>query len=91
MARRARAEFAAMAGASFARRALAQSLAKEFGPQGVHVAHVIIDGLIQTDRVDGMFGGGEAGTRLDPADIAAVYLDIIRQKPSAWTQELDVR
>lgn len=72
MARRAGANFAAMASASFARRALAQSLAKEFGPLGVHVAHVIVDGLIDTAHVDQMMGKAEAGTRLDPNDIAEV-------------------
>lgn len=91
MARRAGANFAAMASASFARRALAQSLAKEFGPQGIHVAHVVVDGLIDTARVEGMMGKGEEGSRLDPADIAQVYVDLVNQKPSCWTQELDVR
>ncbi|CAK9782473.1 NAD(P)-binding protein [Cutaneotrichosporon oleaginosum] len=91
MSRRAGANFAAMAGASFARRALAQSLAKEFGAQGVHVAHVVVDGLIATAHVDGMMGKAEPGSRLEPSDIAEVYLDIIKQKPSAWTQELDIR
>ncbi|BEJ12867.1 hypothetical protein CspHIS471_0300410 [Cutaneotrichosporon sp. HIS471] len=91
MSRRAGANFAAMAGASFARRALAQSLAKEFGSQGVHVAHVVVDGLINTAHVEESMGKAEPGARLEPADIADVYLDIIKQKPTAWTQELDIR
>lgn len=74
MSRRAGANFAPMAGASFARRALAQSLAKEFGPLGVHVAHVVIDGLISTAHVEDMMGKAEAGSRLDPNDIAEVGL-----------------
>lgn len=49
-----------------------QSLAKEFGPKGVHVAHVIIDGLIDTERVKGMAGEGEPGARLDPLAIGKV-------------------
>lgn len=101
MARKASANFSSMAAASFARRALAQSLAREFGPQGVHVAHVVVDGLIDTcvwggltnprARVEGMMGKGKEGDRLKPEDIAQVFLDVINQKSSAWTQELDVR
>lgn len=48
MARKASANFASMAAASFARRAMAQSLSKEFGPKGIHVAHIVVDGLIDT-------------------------------------------
>lgn len=90
-ATRGSANFAAMAPGAFGRRALAQSLAREFGPQGVHVAHVIVDGLIATERVNGMMGAAAPGERLDPEAIAQTYLDIIAQPPSCWTQELDIR
>lgn len=49
-----------------------QSLAREFGPKGVHVAHVIIDGLIDTERVKGFAGEAEPGSRLDPGEIGKV-------------------
>ncbi|KAJ9090901.1 hypothetical protein QFC20_007784 [Naganishia adeliensis] len=77
------AKFGTMAPSKFALRALSQSLAREFGPKGVHVAHVIIDGLIDTERVKGMAGEAEPGLRLDP--------EAIGKDPSAWTQELDLR
>ncbi|OCF32592.1 short-chain dehydrogenase [Kwoniella heveanensis BCC8398] len=85
------AKFSSLAPGMFARRALAQSLAREFGPQGVHVGHVIIDGVIDTERVAGMMGEDKNDTRLKPDDIAQVYLSLINQPKSAWTQELDVR
>lgn len=72
MSKRAGANFSTMAPASFARRALAQSLAKEFGPRGIHVCHVIVDGLIATAHVENMMGKSEEGSRLLPDDIAKV-------------------
>lgn len=56
------AKFAAFAPSKFALRGLSQSLAREFGPQGVHVAHIILDGLIDTERVRGMMGEGKEGS-----------------------------
>jgi len=56
MARRGSANFSAMAPAMFARRALAQSLAREFGPQSIHVAFVVLDGVIDTDRMGWVHG-----------------------------------
>ena len=65
----------------FGLRALSQSMARELGPKGVHVAHVVIDGII-----------GKAGeSQLDPDAIAETYLAIHRQPKSVWTLELDVR
>ena len=55
------AKFAAFAAPKFALRAMAQSLAREFHPQGVHVAHTLVDGLIDTERVKGMMGDVEPG------------------------------
>lgn len=84
------ARFAAFASAKFALRGLAQSLAREYGPQGVHVAHVILDGLIDEPQTEARFGEGEA-VRMDPGAIAQAYLDLVHQPRSAWTHELDMR
>jgi NAD(P)-dependent dehydrogenase (short-subunit alcohol dehydrogenase family) len=87
--------FSAFAGAKHALRALAQSAARELGPQGVHVAHVVIDGAI-----DGVFTRErlpDASERLaraeilDPAEIARNYVHLHRQGKSAWTFEMDLR
>mgnify|MGYP006288150981 CR=1 FL=1 len=89
------AQFAAFAVAKGGLRQLAQSMARELGPQGIHVASVIVDGLIDSPRVrermpERVAAAGEDGM-LDPADIAEVYYQLHTQPPSAWTFELDVR
>ena len=73
----------------FALRGLAQSMARELGPQGIHIAHVVIDGGIRNpgreepaDRPDSL---------LDPDAIAETYLDIMMQPRSAWSWEIEVR
>ena len=88
--RRGAAKFAAFASAKFALRGLAQSLAREYGPQGIHVAHVLLDGLIDEPQTGQRFGVGASG-RMAPDAIAAGYVDLVRQHPSAWTHELDLR
>ncbi|MDJ0556232.1 MAG: SDR family NAD(P)-dependent oxidoreductase [Microcoleaceae cyanobacterium MO_207.B10] len=85
------AKFAALAVGKFGLRALAQSLAREFSPQGIHVAHVIIDGLINTDRVKKMFPERDPQTMLSPESIAENYWQLYQQKPTTWTLELDLR
>ena len=87
---RAGGNFAAFASAKFALRGLAQSLAREFDPQGIHVAHVIIDGLIWGQPAKHLHKAQE-GDCLKPEAIAEVYLNIIEQDSSAWTHELDLR
>jgi NAD(P)-dependent dehydrogenase (short-subunit alcohol dehydrogenase family) len=87
---RAAASFSAFASAKFALRGLAQSLAREFGPKGVHVAHVILDGLIDEPQTDQRFGPAQSA-RMDPDSIAATYLALVSQHPSAWTHEIDLR
>jgi NAD(P)-dependent dehydrogenase (short-subunit alcohol dehydrogenase family) len=82
--------FAAFASAKFALRGLAQSMARELGPQGIHVAHVVIDGIIWTPRSRDMHAASEKQC-LQPDAIAATYLHLIGQHRSAWTQELDIR
>lgn len=92
---RARPPFTAFASAKAALRALAHGMAREFGPHGLHVAHVIIDGVIDGDQVNERFPQikeqrGEDGM-LSPDAIAAAYWDLHRQDRTAWTLELDLR
>jgi NAD(P)-dependent dehydrogenase (short-subunit alcohol dehydrogenase family) len=75
--------------AKFAVRGLAQSLARELWPRGVHVAHVVIDGLIASPRTDEE--PSDDGPALDPARIADAYWHLATQDRSAWTLELDLR
>ncbi len=87
--------FAAFAGAKHALRALAQSMARELGPQGIHVAHVVIDGAIDTPFIAENFPERYAkkaeGGILSPDAIAENYWTLHRQAKSAWTHELDLR
>lgn len=92
---RGRANFAGFASAKAALRALAQSAAREFGPQGIHVAHVIVDGAIDGDRINTFLPKlktqrGPDGL-LDPDAIADNYWHLHCQARSAWTHELDLR
>ena len=81
------AQSAPFAMGKFALRGLAQSAARELHPQGIHVAHIVIDGGIRsTHRPD---GGGD--TLLDPDAVAQSYLQLIRQPRSAWSWELEIR
>jgi len=85
------AESAPFAMGKFALRALAQSLARELGPKGIHVAHFVIDGGILKAGGDARAASrGESGM-LDPEAIAEAYLSTHRQQRSAWTFELDLR
>ena len=87
--------FSAFAGAKFALRALAQSMARELGPKGLHVAHLVIDGAIDTEFIAKNFPERYAlkdeDGLLDPEAIAAAYWSLHQQPRSAWTQELDLR
>lgn len=85
------AQFAGLAVGKFGLRALAQSMARELGPRGVHVAHVVIDGQIDTPRVRAMMPGRDPSTLLSPDAIADTYWQLHVQEPSCWTQELDLR
>jgi NAD(P)-dependent dehydrogenase (short-subunit alcohol dehydrogenase family) len=92
---RGRAGFGAFASAKAALRALAQSCAREFGPQGLHVAHVVIDGAVDGDRVNALLPELRARRgpdgMLDPDAIAAAYFGLHQQPRSAWTHELELR
>ena len=87
--------FAAFAGAKFALRALAQSMARELGPKGIHVAHPIIDGAIDTAFIRDNFPARYALTEQDgirnPEHIAEAYWQLHVQPRDAWTHELDLR
>jgi len=95
---RANSGFAAFAGAKFALRALAQSMAKELGPHGIHVIHPIIDGPIDTAFIRDRIGNDEMFSQLKQADlllnpdaIANEYFHLHQQPRAVWTHELDLR
>ena len=86
--------FAPFAMGKFALRGLTQSLARELGPQNIHIAHFIIDGSIASpgrdlsiDEAASNAGDGE----LEPDAIAETYLAVLKQHRSAWSQEIDLR
>jgi len=85
------ANFVNLAAPKFALRALSQSMARELGPKGIHVAHVIVDGLIESEASRQSSDERELNSRLKPADIADGYLYLHQQPRSAWTQEMDMR
>lgn len=89
------ATFAAFAGGKHALRALAQSMARELGPRGIHVAHSIIDGAIDTEFIRDNFPERYALKALDgilnPDHIADAYWMLHTQPRDAWTHELDLR
>jgi NAD(P)-dependent dehydrogenase (short-subunit alcohol dehydrogenase family) len=91
---RGRSGFAAFSSAKHALRALAQSMAKELGPEGIHVAHVVIDGAIDTPWIRENFPERAALKPqegiLEPDAIAEMYWMLYRQPRSAWTHELDL-
>lgn len=92
---RGREGFAAFAAAKAGLRALAQSLARELGPEGVHVAHVVIDGAVDGTFIRSIRGEVDdllaRDSILKPEDVAVNYVNLHRQPRSAWTHELDLR
>ncbi|MDE2418497.1 MAG: SDR family oxidoreductase [Burkholderiales bacterium] len=89
------ANFAAFAGAKHALRALAQSMARELGPRNIHVAHVVVDGAIDTDFIKTNFPERYAMKAqdgiLNPDHIADNYWHLHTQPRDSWTHELDLR
>jgi NAD(P)-dependent dehydrogenase (short-subunit alcohol dehydrogenase family) len=83
------AQSAAFAMGKFAIRGLAQSMARELGPKGIHVAHIIIDGGIRSSRNPNPHD--QTDNFLDPDAIADAYMHLISRPRSVWTRELDVR
>ena len=83
------AQSAPFAMGKFALRGLAQSMARELAPQGIHVAHFVIDGAIRNPgRIE---APDKPDSMLDPDAIAATYLHVLRQPRSAWTWEIELR
>ena len=70
-------------------------MARELGPQGIHVAHLVIDAGVDTawvrERIKARGGSGDARTLMDPASIGETYWRLHQQPRDAWTHELDVR
>ena len=85
------ARFANLAVPKFGLRAVAQSMARELGPKGIHVAHVIIDGQIESERYRDLAAQRGPDALLSPDAIAETYYQLHAQPRSAWTQELDLR
>jgi NAD(P)-dependent dehydrogenase (short-subunit alcohol dehydrogenase family) len=83
------AQSAPFAMGKFALRGLAQSMARELHPQGIHIAHIVIDGGIKSTRRTEP--PGKTASLLDPNSIAASYLHIIHQPHSAWSWEVELR
>jgi NAD(P)-dependent dehydrogenase (short-subunit alcohol dehydrogenase family) len=90
--------YAAFASAKFGLRALAQSMARELGPEGIHVAHLIIDSGVDTEFVrDRLSKQGinaddlPANTLMHPSSVGEAYWMMHQQKPDAWTHEMDIR
>jgi NAD(P)-dependent dehydrogenase (short-subunit alcohol dehydrogenase family) len=87
--------FSAFAAAKHGLRALAQSMARELGPQGIHVAHAVIDGAIDTafiaENFPERYALKDRDGILNPEHIAEAYWQLHQQPRSAWTQELDLR
>lgn len=89
------ANFAAFAGAKHALRALAQSMARELGPRGIHVAHLVVDAAIDTafirENFPERYARKDQGGIVDPEHIAETYWMLHQQPRDAWTHELDLR
>jgi NAD(P)-dependent dehydrogenase (short-subunit alcohol dehydrogenase family) len=86
------AQSAPFAMGKFALRGLAQSLARELQPKGIHVAHFVIDGGVRSGERGRVEGEGDApDSLLDPAAIAATYMAVLKQPRSAWSLEVELR
>jgi len=83
--------FGPFSSAKFALRGLAQSLAREFQPQGIHIVHPLLDGIIWSELSRTRFPNIKQENCLQPEDLAQCYWDLVHQAPSTWTHELDIR
>jgi len=83
--------FANLSAPKFGLRSLSQTLARELGPENIHVAHVVVDGQILSERSAHLLKGKGPDALLDPDHIAQTYLYLARQPRTAWTQEMDLR
>jgi short-subunit dehydrogenase len=85
------ARFSCLAVGKFGLRALGQSIAREFSERGIHVAHVVIDGQIDSARARSWAPDRPTSSFLAPDAIAETYWQLHSQPPTAWTHELDLR
>jgi NAD(P)-dependent dehydrogenase (short-subunit alcohol dehydrogenase family) len=87
--------YTAFSSAKFGLRAIAQSMARELGPRGIHVAHLVIDAGVDTawvrERIKARGGSADERMLMDPASIGETYWQLHQQPRDAWTHELDVR
>ena len=88
---KANAQMSAFAAPKWALRSMSISLAKEFAPQGVHVAHAVIDGIIDIPRTQERLKDVPYEARLGPEDIAKTYWDLHTQSKRGFTNEVDIR
>lgn len=88
---KANAQMATFAAPKWALRAMSMSLAKEFAPKGVHVAHAIIDGVIDIPKSQEMLKDMALDGRVGPEDIAKTYWDLHTQSRRGFTYEVDIR
>lgn len=84
-------KFSSFSSAKFALRGLAQSIAREYSEQGIHCAHVILDGLISSNIRSQAQDNNHQTDFLDPKAIAQQYLMLVNQPRSAWSHEIDLR
>ena len=84
-------KFMNLASPKFALRAVAQSMARELGPEGIHVAHVIVDGQIHAERYANLQAERGPDSMLEPQALADLYLHLHHQPRSVWTHEMDAR
>ncbi|KAI8611121.1 hypothetical protein BC830DRAFT_1084282 [Chytriomyces sp. MP71] len=85
------ANFAFVAIPAYTTRALAESMAREFMPQGIHVAHLVLDGMVESERARQWKPDAEPDDLIQPANVADTYLWLNKQPRSTWTSELTVR
>lgn len=88
---KANAQMSSFASAKFAMRALSTSIAKEFAPKGVHVAHAIIDGVIDIPRTKEWLKDMPAEAKIGADDIAETYWNLHQQGKRCFTNEIDIR
>jgi len=89
--KRGSAMFSSFAVGKFGTKALAESMAREFGPQGVHISHIVVDAGIATPGVKKMQPDRDINSLASPEALAEMYWYLHSQPPTAWTFELDVR
>lgn len=88
---KANARMTSFAAPKYGLRAMTSSLAKEFAPEGIHVAHAVIDGVIDIPRTKGWLEGQPPEAKIAPEDIAETYWNLHTQSKRCFTNEIDIR